>query len=81
MEMDFAKFHDFYGNEGCKVTWRYLYILFLGKLFIYKNPVKSMVVAIFNSPKVFLGKTEIPQNMNVGKYFSDLGKLVSILGE
>jgi len=53
----------------------------LGKLFIYKNPVKSMVVAIFNSPKVFLGKTEIPQNMNVGKYFSDLGKLVSILGE
>lgn len=56
-------------------------MLFLGKLFICKNPVKSIIAAVFNSLKIFLGKAEIPKSMNLGKQFSDLGKLLSILGE
>lgn len=56
-------------------------MVFLGKLFIYKNPVKSIVAAVFNLPKIFLGKAEIPKSMNLGKHLSDLGKLFSILGE
>lgn len=74
MEMGFAKIFVFYGSEGCKRAWRYLEMLFWGKLFIYKYPVKSMVAAVFNSPKIFLGKAEIPKSMI-------LGKLLSILGE
>lgn len=81
MEMEFAKFLVFYGSEGCKVTWRFLKILFLGKLFIYKNPIKSIVAAVSNPPKTFLGKAEIPKSMNLGKHFLDLGKMFSILGK
>lgn len=81
MEMDFAKFLVFYGSEGCKVIWRFLKILFLGKLFIYKNPVKSIVAAVFNPPKNIFGKAEIPKSMHLGKHFLDLGKMVSILGK
>lgn len=61
MEMNFAKFLVFYGSEGCKMTWRFLRMVIWGKLFIYKNPVKSIVAAVLFSQKYFWEKQKFPK--------------------